>query len=245
MQKGRVVFMGKSIKMFRFMVRQITKEAMMVLLLLAPFLAGTLFKFGIPMIEKNVCSYFGLTECISPYYDVFDWLLAILIGMLFAFVGGLVSLGEIDDRIALYYSVTPGGKLGYILSRIVYPGVLSGLAAFILVPLFSIGNLHLLPFFVMIISTVLSGIVTALLVVAISSNKVEGMAVGKLAGGFGAVIFIPLLVKGYMGYLFSPFPMYWIGKFTFEAANTWYLITALSLFVIWIVGLYKVFAKKL
>lgn len=237
--------MANSIKMFGFMVRQITKEAMMILLLIAPFLAGSLFKFGIPMIEKYVCSYFGFTKCISPYYDLFDWLLAILIGMLFAFVGGLVSLGEIDDKITMYYSVTPGGKLGYILSRIVYPAVLSGAAALLLVPLFSIGDLHLLNLFVMVISTVLSGIVTALLVIAISSNKVEGMAVGKLAGGFGAVLFIPLIVKGYVGYIFSPFPMYWIGKFTFEVQNGWYLVAALILFVIWIMGLYKIFVKKL
>ena len=237
--------MANSIKMFGFMVRQITKEAMMILLLIAPFLAGSLFKFGIPMAEKYICSYFGFTECISPYYDLFDWLLAILIGMLFAFVGGLVSLGEIDDKLTMCYSVTPGGKLGYILSRIVYPAVLSGVAALLLIPVFSIGNLRLLNLFVMVISAVLSGIVTALLVIAISSNKVEGMAVGKLAGGFGAVFFIPLIVKGYVGYIFSPFPMYWIGKFTFEVSNRWYLVAALILFAIWIVGLYKMFAKKI
>ena len=237
--------MANSIKMFGFMVRQITKEAMMILLLIAPFLAGSLFKFGIPMAEKYICSYFGFTECISPYYDLFDWLLAILIGMLFAFVGGLVSLGAIDDKVTMYYSVTPGGKLGYILSRIVYPAVLSGVAALLLIPVFSIGNLRLLNLFVMVISAVLSGIVTALLVIAISSNKVEGMAVGKLAGGFGAVFFIPLIVKGYVGYIFSPFPMYWIGKFTFEVSNSWYLVAALILFAIWIVGLYKMFAKKI
>lgn len=237
--------MANSIKMFGFMVRQITKEAMMILLLIAPFLAGSLFKFGIPMAEKYICSYFGFTECISPYYDLFDWLLAILIGMLFAFVGGLVSLGEIDDKLTMYYSVIPGGKLGYILSRIVYPAVLSGAAALLLIPVFSIGNLHLFNLFVMVISTVLSGIVTALLVIAISSNKVEGMAVGKLAGGFGAVLFIPLIVKGHVGYIFSPFPMYWIGKFTFEVKNGWYLVAALILFVIWIVGLYKMFVKKI
>lgn len=237
--------MAKSIKMFGFMVRQITKEAMMILLLIAPFLAGALFKFGIPTAEKYICSYFGFAQCISPYYNLFDWLLAILIGMLFAFVGGLVSLGEIDDKITMYYSVTPGGKLGYILSRIVYPAVLSGAVALVLIPIFSIGDLHLLYLFIMVISTVLSGIVTALLVIAISSNKVEGMAVGKLAGGFGAIFFIPLIIKGNMGYIFSAFPMYWIGKFTFEFQKAWYLWMAFLLFVIWIAGLYRLFAKKI
>lgn len=237
--------MTKSINMFVFMIRQITKEAMMVLLLIAPFLAGAMFKYVIPMVEKYICDYFSLESCISPYYDVFDWLLAMLIGMLFAFVGGLVCLGEIDDRIVMYYSVTPGGKKGYILSRIIYPAILSGIMAVIIVPLFSIGSPDIVNYGVMIISTVLSGIVTALLVISISSNKVEGMAVGKLAGGFGAVVFIPLLVKGNIAYVFSPFPMFWVGKFAFEFQNGWYILAALLLYAIWIGGLYRLFARRI
>lgn len=237
--------MTKSINMFVFIVRQITREAMMVLLLIAPFLAGAMFKYVIPPAEKYICAYFGRESCISPYYDVFDWLLAMLIGMLFAFVGGLFCLGEIDDRIVMYYSVTPGGKAGYILSRIVYPAILSGVMAVILVPVFSIGSLDIVKFGVMIISTVASGIVTALLVIAISSNKVEGMAVGKLAGGFGAVVFIPLLVKGNIAYVFSLFPMFWVGKFAFEFQNVWYVLAAFLLYAIWIGGLYRLFARRI
>lgn len=237
--------MGKSVKMFLFMVKQITKEAMMLLLLLAPFMAGALFRFGIPMLECELCDYFGFSQCLVPYYDIFDWLLAILIGMLFAFVGGLVSLGEIDDRLAVYYSVTPGGRLGYLLSRIVYPAILSGVVAIVLIPVFSIGNLSVFSLILMVVSTVLSGIVTALLVVAISSNKVEGMAVGKLSGGFGATLFLPLIIKGKITCVFWIFPMYWIGRFQFMERNFLYLFFAVALFLAWIIGLYTVFTKKI
>ena len=41
-------------KMFGFMVKQISQEMMMIMLLLAPVLAGIFFRVGIPLIEDNV-----------------------------------------------------------------------------------------------------------------------------------------------------------------------------------------------
>lgn len=233
-----------SLKMFQQMVKQISREAMLQLLVAAPILAGLLFKFGIPAFEKGILSRFGLEEILVPYYSYFNWLLALLTGMLFAFVGGLVVLGEIDDGVSKYICITPVGSNGYLFSRIFIPAILSGIFASIVITIFSLVPIAAETLVIMIISTMLSGIITSLLVIAISSNKVEGMAIGKLSGGFGMVMFIPLFVKGSIQYVFSVFPMFWVGKYIQNGTYT-SLIFALILFIGWIVWLMKRFRRKI
>lgn len=231
-------------KMFVYMVKQITQEMMMILLAIAPVLAGLFFRIGIPLLENTVLLHYGLEKILVPYYEIFSWLLAMLTGMLFAFVGGLVVLGEIDDNVAKYIMVTPAGIRGYLSSRILIPAFISGLVALICVPVFSLVRIGVAKLMVMVISTLLSGIVTAMLVVTISSNKVEGMAVGKLAGLFGMVFFVPAVVTGMIKYAFCLFPMFWIGEWSIS--GKWgYLILAFLEYSIWIIVLFLRFRKKM
>lgn len=231
-------------KMFAYMVKQITQEMMMVMLAIAPFLAGLFFRAGVPFLEKNILFRYGLEEILVPYYELFSWLIAMLTGMLFAFVGGLVVLGEIDDHVAKYIIVTPVGMRGYLSSRIIIPALISGVVALICVPAFALVSIGLTKLVVMVVSTMLSGIVTALLVVAISTNKVEGMAVGKLSGLFGMTFFVPLFVKGGIKYVFSLFPMFWVGEWC-EINSLWCLLFATVEYVLWIYVLFGKFRKKM
>lgn len=231
-------------RMFNQMVRQIAGEAMLLLLVIAPVLAGMLFKLGIPLFEAKLLAGFGFDEVLVPYYEYFSWLLALLSGMLFAFVGALVVLGEIDDGVSKYICVTPVGAGGYLFARIFIPAILSGVFASILIPFFSLVRVDMKSLLIMIVSTGLSGIVTSLLVVAISSNKVEGMAVGKLSGGFGMIMFVPLIIKGPIQYVFSIFPMFWIGKYIQDKMRIGVPLSLL-LFIGWIYCLMNKFRKKM
>ena len=231
-------------KMFINMVKQITREMMMIMLVIAPVLAGTFFRIGISILEKYVLSRYGLESILVSYYEMFSWLLAMLIGMLFAFVGGLVILGEIDDNITKYIMITPAGMKGYLWSRIMIPAILSGIAALVCIPIFSLVSLGFYTLVVMVIATMLNGIVTALLVVSISSNKVEGMAIGKISGFFCMAFFIPLLVRGMIKYVFILFPMFWIGEWNiFGGVEK--LIIAFFEFALWIYFLFVRFRKKM
>ncbi|MGN0387939.1 MAG: hypothetical protein ACI4ER_03925 [Suilimivivens sp.] len=236
--------MRASMKMFIYMVKQITREMMMILLVIAPVLIGIFFRIGIPLLESKVLIHYGLERVLVPYYEMFSWLLAMVTGMLFAFVGGLVVLGEIDDNVAKYIMVTPAGIRGYLNSRIMIPALISGAVALICVPAFSLVHIGFAKLVVMVISTMLSGIVTALLVVAISTNKVEGMAVGKLSGLFGATFFVPLFVTGMIKYAFCLFPMFWIGEWSIS--DGWgKLLIAIIEFFIWIYIMLRRFEKKM
>ena len=231
-------------RMFIYMVKQITQEMMMLMLCIAPVLVGVFFRIGIPFLENTVLKHYGFERMMIPYYEIFSWLLAMLTGMLFAFAGGLVVLGEIDDNVAKYIMITPVGMRGYLSSRIIIPALISGVFTFVLVPFFSLVHIGIARLIVMVISTMLSGIVTTLLVVAISSKKVEGMAVGKLSGLFGIVLFVPYVVTGTMKYVFCLFPMFWIGEWSLSGG--WVkLIAAFIEFGFWIYILFLKFQNKM
>lgn len=235
--------MTASLKMFGSMIRQISHEAMMAMLVIAPFAVGMIFRFGCPLLESKVLDRFGYGDVMVPYYDLFSWLLAMLVGMMFAFVGGLVVLGEIDDGITKYILVTPPGEAGYLFSRIIMPAIISGVVTALILPVFALKHLNISEIAVMTVSTVLCGFVTALLVVTVSSNKVEGMAVGKLSGLFGVTFFATLVLKGSIRYLFMVFPMYHIGVWS-RGGSDFYLVIAALLFVVWITVLYRLFRRK-
>ena len=61
--------------MFFYMVKQITQEMMMIMLVIAPMLAGLFFRVGIPLVESKILIRFGLEEVLVPYYEYFSWLL--------------------------------------------------------------------------------------------------------------------------------------------------------------------------
>lgn len=231
-------------KMFLYMVKQITQEMMMIMLAIAPVLTGLFFRIGIPLLEEHILRHYGLEQIIIPYYEIFSWLLSMLTGMLFAFVGGLVVLGEIDDNVAKYIMITPAGIRGYLCSRIIIPAIISAVVALICVPIFSLVDIGFVKLIIMVLTTMLSGIITTLLVVAMSSNKVEGMAIGKISGLFGVMYFVPLLVTGTIRYVFCLFPMFWIGEWSVYGGGE-KLIIAFCEFPIWICIMLWQFYKKM
>jgi hypothetical protein len=59
----------------------------------------------------------------------------------------------------------------------------------------------------------LLSIALALLIVAFSHNRVEGMALAKLSGVFLLGLPVPFFLSSGVQYLFSPLPSFWIAKF--------------------------------
>lgn len=104
------------------------------------------------------------------------FLITIIYLIIFSFFSGsmkstIVSIGVYSDPAAMgMFLMVQGASGNDILCAI-------GIVTLVLVPCFSLVHIGIDRLVVMVMSTMLSGIVTALLVVAISSNKVEGMAV--------------------------------------------------------------------
>jgi len=109
-------------------------------------------------------------------------------------------------------------------------------------PVFKLTSLSFVEIISLTIGGTLQGIIISLLIVTLSSNKLEGMAVTKLSTLmiFGAVI--PFFIKHNIQYVLFLLPAFWIGKAISE--NTpFYVLLAFALSAIWIFFLLKQYER--
>lgn len=229
--------------LFKQFLNQVAKDAMLFLACSAPVLCGLFFQFVVPYAEELLTEHFNNMAILSPYYLIFDLFLAVLTPIMFSFVSAMVILGEIDDGITNYMAVTPVGKGGYLISRLCIPSILSFFVTIIVMLIFSLTKIHFgMIMEISLLSSIL-GFIMSMMVVSISSNKVEGMAVTKLSGILIFGIPIPFFVSERIQYLFFPLPSLWISKYAIEN-NMICFILCISVSIGWILFLLKKFMRK-
>ncbi len=232
------------LRSFLMFVRQIFKDAMLAAVCAAAVLAALFIRFGIPAIENALCGYFGREAILTDFYVLFDLLLALVTPYLLCFASALMMLTEYDENMASYLAVTPVGKKGYILSRLVFPAVLAFIASVMLMGLFSLTEWPFGMVVCICLLTSLLSVAMVLLLFAFSHNRVEGMAMGKLSGLLMLGLPVPFFLPSAQQYLFSPLPSFWIAKLCMER-NVIFMLPALLCSLIWICPLYKKFIGKI
>ena len=223
---------------------QIAKDAMLFLVCLAPVLYGLLFKFGAPFAEMLLTDYLNKAAVLTPYYLIFDLFLALLTPLMFCFASAMVILGEIDDGITSYMSVTPLGRGGYLISRLVFPLILSFFASIIALTVVSLTVISLEIIIVLSMLSSLYGFIVTMIVVSLSANKVEGMAVTKMSGILMLGIFFPFFFPDRIQYLVFLLPSLWMAKFALEGKIIYFVLCVL-VSTGWILFLLKKFMKKI
>ena len=208
------------------MLKVMRKDKMLILVSIAPVLAGTLIHFLLPCFENIVSLIY--------YYPLVDFFLSVITPLMFNFIATMVMLEERDDHIDRYIYVTSLGKKGYMISRIVIPSIIS--FAVTVVVLFVFGLSELPVNFIILLSFTgsLQGTVTALLIITIASNKLEGMAVIKIASLtiFGAAV--PYVIHGSVQYMAAFLPSFWVGKAIMKNAVTCMGLSGVTAFA-WII----------
>lgn len=221
----------KAIRLCFFqMAVSMRRDRMLFVACLAPILAGLLFRFAIPFLEAVLV--------ISPYYKLIDVFFVMLSPTMFCFVSAMTSLEEADEKTAVYLFITPLRKTGYLSARLGIPAVIAFLVTVILLPVFKLTFFSPTAILLFAAAGTLQGMIVALLVLTLSSNKLEGMAVTKLSTltVFGAVI--PFFIKNNIQYMLFPLPSFWIGKAACENVLL-YMLPAFALSAVWIGGLLK------
>lgn len=232
------------VRSFNMFIQQIFRDSMLAVVCLAPILTAVVFRFGVPYLEGILCGYFQKTVILANYYLLFDLFLCLITPYMFCFASAMVMLTEYDENMTGYLAVTPVGKSGYILSRLLFPAVISILASLLLLRWFS---LTAWTFGLALVTACLTGIlsiVISLLIFSFSHNRVEGMAVAKLSGLMMAGLPIPFLVRSEVQYLFAPLPSFWTAKMCLEN-NGLLLAPALLSSLLWIGLLYRRFKQKI
>ncbi len=229
---------------FSQMLRQMKKDSTLVIIAFVPAILGIIFKTVIPLIENILTDYFGLNEILAPYYELFDLFLVVITPSLFNYVAAMVILEEADDHITTYLAITPLGKFGYLFSRLGFTGIISFPVSVILVLIFHLSQIPLLMLAGAALTGTVQGIAAGLCVVAMSTNKVEGMAAGKLTSLFNMGLAAPYFVTGKAQYIASILPSFWIAK-AVRTSGYGVLLVSISLAVLWMVFLSKKFMKKI
>ena len=209
--------MRQTLKLFLIGLRQITKDGMLLVLLLAPFIIGSFFRFALPFV--NGITEIRLSFSLSPWYVLADGLLVCLTPMMTAMICAFLLLEERDEGISEFYRVTPAGDWSYLAARIAFPMLWAFIQSIIVMAFFNLTDLSFAAIFTGSVASTFTGIFLAMLVVSVAGNRVEGLALSKIMGisllGLVAALFIP---HPYL-YLASFLPSFWIQKIITDGAN--------------------------
>ncbi|WP_343210320.1 ABC transporter permease [Anaerolentibacter hominis] len=225
------------------MLVQMRKDFMLFVMPVIPFLAGVLFRFAVPFAERKLTGYFSVPGIIAPYYPLIDAALTLMTPVLIQFTAALIMLEEADDGIIRYLSVTPLGKKGYVISRLVIPTACTIPLNLLVSALFHIEGFGPLNTILLCTAGSIYGCVIALMIVTLSSNRVEGMAVGKMTSLLTIGLAAPFFIHSPAQYLFAVTPAFWVAKFVLEG-HMIDLIVCVLISAIWAAALFRRYIRK-
>ena len=203
---------------------------------MAPLLVGVALRIGVPLAEGALVRYAG--AALSPYYGLLDLFLASLTPVLFCFIAAMVMLEERDDHIDQYLSATSLGRNGYYISRIVLPALAAFAVTAMLLPVFHLSPMSAGAVLCLSLAGALQGVIVALLVVALSANKLEGMAVTKLSSLILLGALVPCIVPVPLCFGLSFLPSFWMGQAILES-RLLYFLPAVAEAGVWIAFLWR------
>ena len=226
------------------MLKSVKRDRMLVAACVAPLLVGIAIKYAIPFMEEILIAQTNRREILCPYYGLFDIFFSMITSAMFCFAAAMVLLEEHDDHIESYCSITPLGKTGYLISRIFLPALAAFLMTGILLPIFHLTPLPPAMIFFLSLTGNLQGVIIALLVVTLSTNKLEGMAVTKIASVTILGALAPYFLPEPLQYTLAFLPSFWVGKSVCDQKLI-YMLPAILETAIWILILLKRFRRKM
>lgn len=220
------------ITLFRNDIKQILRDPVMTLLLVAPLLLIIVFKilevFLIPFLVQKT----GFD--VMPYASyVFSFILLMNSGML-GIVTGFMMLDERDGNIAQLLEITPLGRSGYLLNRLSFASMLSVFYCMISFAVFSLVDL---PFYSIILLCFLSAIYTAiigLLIYSGADDKVKGLTFAKGLNTLVLFAFTDLFALNWLTFLSWLFPPYWITMIIKSPHSFLFNCLAFAIHVVWL-----------
>ncbi|HGL6487016.1 TPA: ABC transporter permease, partial [Clostridioides difficile] len=114
----------------------------------------------------------------------------------------------------------------------------------ILLIFFSLTKISLLLNLSISLLVLLQGVIISILVISLSSNKLEGMVITKFSGVFMMGILAPFFILNKAQYILFFLPTFWISK-AFKEDNYVYMFISIVISLIWILLLFKKFSKKI
>lgn len=188
-------------------LKQITRDPIMGIMLVAPLLTIVLFKLLVIFLVPFIYNQTGFD--IAPYYGyLFSFVIIINNGLL-GIVTGFLMLDDRDGNILVLMSVTPLGKGGYLVNRL----LISSFAAFIYtIAGYFILQIVVLPLHAVLLLGILSSAYAAILGLLLftgASDKVKGLTFAKALNMLVLFAFADLFGLDWFSITAWFFPTYW------------------------------------
>jgi fluoroquinolone transport system permease protein len=220
------------ITLFRNDIKQILRDPVMTLLLVAPLLLIIVFKILEVFLISFLLQKTGFD--LMPYASyIFSFILLMNSGML-GIVTGFMMLDERDGNIAQLLEITPLGRSGYLLNRLSFASMLSVFYCMISFAVFSLVDLS---FYSIILLCFLSAIYTAiigLLIYSGADDKVKGLTFAKGLNTLVLFAFTDLFALNWLTALSWLFPPYWITMMIKSHDSFFVNCLALTIHLVWL-----------
>jgi fluoroquinolone transport system permease protein len=186
-------------------LRRVSRDGMLLFLAALPLLLAAAYRATEP---ELVAALDGRLDA-EAIRIIAAALMLLLTPLMFGFIYGLMLLDERDEGVLAAVAVTPAGKSGFLLRRMVVPAVWTVFASLVVIGL---GGMQF-TFGVLASAALLAALQTpimALFVGAFAPSKVEGMALSKVGNVIIAIGALGVLVPPPLRWAFAVSPHYWL-----------------------------------
>ena len=213
-------------------LKQILRDPIMAVLAVAPLLLIVAFKLMVLFLVPFIETLFEFD--FLPFIDYILVFVVIMCGAMLGIVTGFMMIDDRDGKIAELMSVTPLGRGGYLVNRLLFSSVLSG---FYSILGYYVLNVVSLPFvtiiFVSLLSSVYS-IIIGLLIFMFADDKVKGLAFAKAINSLTLFAFTDLFALKWLTVLSWFFPPYWFSMIVQSPYTVVYYGLALLVNIGWL-----------
>ncbi|WP_274363316.1 hypothetical protein [Paenibacillus thermotolerans] len=241
--------MKKALALAASDARQVVRDPMMLFMAGAPLLLVLLFSTVVPFGLKLLSAKTGWG--VEAYYPFAACAVLLLIPGLPGTMAGFLMLDERDEGLLQVYGITPIARSGYFVYRLTIPVALMACygCLTVLVAGGAADDGFVWPALACaVLMATMQGVITALFLAGFASNKVEGLALSKLAALPVLAPLMLLLPETWQAAGWA-FPAYWVAKtmslaLSDESRALWYGLIGLAVHAGWCFLFFKHFSKK-
>lgn len=228
--------------------KNISRDLMLLFVLISPLIIALVFNFLIPYAESLLKAEleFQLAE-----HNLFILsFIIMLVPMMYGIIISFLIIEEKDENILSYLFVTPLTKVEYLLYRTTAAVIMSVLFNIFILYYLHLVEIKLIQSLPVILLAALNSILTVLIIVTFAKNKVEAFAYAKISGILFLAPLVGYLFESNWRYLAAIFPPFWISEafISIYSSNADYLsalAAGLVIYSLWIYFLGKYFIKKI
>lgn len=208
--------MKRLARMLALDLRSIVRDPLLFVFPFVPFLAAFALRFAVPAAARLLAEYARFD--LAPFRPLIASVTLLLPGSMLGTAAGFIMLEERDEGIGAYRSATPGGKIGYLTTRLLPPTIAAWLIGIAVVYLGGFsgefaaeGSSALVRAVLLSLPAALSAPFYALCLSAFSANKIEGLAFSK---AMSILDFAPIAVAAPPAFrsLGMALPPFWIAE---------------------------------